>query len=190
MEIFEFVERDTGIDFIGKIPGCFWGYGYLRPRSEKVVAARLAAMEVVHYLPLMPKARLHHGTKVVSMVPMVTGYIFLCTDDDARTSLKRMEEKFVQIELLREEYNETILIRELNALRQCELLAQEAPILVNPGVQKGDKVLITSGSLQGLETEVVRRDDGRDDVIIVNITILNRHVEYPVSAEILKKITT
>lgn len=177
------------IDFIEKTPGRFWGYGYLRPRSEKVVAAKLAAKGVTYYLPLMPKARLHHGSKVISQVPMIAGYVFLCLDDDERTELKRVEEKFVQIELLREEYHEGVLIRELNALRQCELLAQEAPILVNPGIQKGDRVLIASGPLKGLETDVLRREDGSDDVVIVNLTLLNMRVEYPVSAEILKKIT-
>jgi len=144
---------------------------------------------LVYYLPLKLRARLHHGVRVVSMVPMIAGYVFLCLDDEERSELKRVEEKFVQIELLRDPYDEKILITELNALHQCELLAREAPVLVNPGIQRGDKVLITSGPLKGLETDVLRRKDGSDDVIIVNLTLLNTRVEYPVSAEILKLIT-
>jgi len=183
------VPGSTNINFIKKIPDRFWGYGYLRPRSEKTVAAKLAAGGMVHYLPLMPRVRLHHGTKVVSQVPMIAGYVFLCLDDEERSELKRVEEKFVQIELLRDPHSEKVLIAELNALRQCELLAREAPVLVNPGIQKGDRVLITSGPLKGLETDVLRREDGSDDVIIVNLTLLNTRVEYPVSAEMLKLIT-
>lgn len=189
----ERIERQLGVAdicFIKKMPGRFWGFGYLRPRSEKVVAANLAVKGIIHYLPLMPKARLHHGSKVISQVPMIAGYIFFCLDDDERTELKREEEKFVQIELLREEYHERILIHELNALRQCEILARDAPVLVNPGIRKGDRVRISSGPLRGLETDVLRREDGSDDVVIVNLTLLNTRVEYPVSAEMLKKITT
>ena len=136
----------------------------------------------------MPRARIHHGARIVTDIPMLPGYIFLCVDDAERSELKRQEERFVQIELQRDAYWENVLIRELNALRQCEALSREVPILVNPDIKTGDKVLITSGSLKGLETDVVRRDDG-NNVIIVNITILNQHIEYPVSPEILKRIT-
>jgi hypothetical protein len=46
---------------------------------------------------------------------------------------------------------------------------------------------IASGPLKGLETDVIRRDDGNDS-IIVNISILEQHVEYSVSAGELKKM--
>ena len=46
---------------------------------------------------------------------------------------------------------------------------------------------IASGPLKGLETDVIRRDDGHDS-IIVNISILEQHVEYSVSMGELKKM--
>ncbi|MEI3038657.1 MAG: hypothetical protein V8T90_06235 [Victivallales bacterium] len=46
---------------------------------------------------------------------------------------------------------------------------------------------IASGPLKGLETDVIRRDDGNDS-IIVNISILEQHVEYSVSMGELKKM--
>ena len=175
--------------FIEKTANRFWGFAYLRPRTEKKVAEILAGREVPHYLPLVNRARLHHGTKIVTPVPMIPGYIFLAASDPDRTELKRTEKNFVQIELLRDEPLEGTLIRELNALRQFEILAQTEEVLVNPGIQRGDKVLVTQGPLKGLETEVIRRDDNRNSIII-NVTILERTVEYPVSADELKKITT
>ena len=45
---------------------------------------------------------------------------------------------------------------------------------------------IASGPLKGLETDVIRRDDGNDSIIL-NISILEQHVEYSVSAGELKK---
>ena len=68
------------------------------------------------------------------------------------------------------------------------MLAKTEPILINPGIRHGDKVLITSGSLAGLVTEVVRRDDAHD-AIIVNVTLLGQHIEYRLPAEKLKKLT-
>ena len=176
-------------DKIEKMPGRYWGFAYLRPRTEKAVAEILAGRDVPVYLPLVNKARLHHGTKIVTPLPMFPGYIFLAAGDLERRELKRTEKSFVNIELLREEFEEETLIRELNALRQFEILAQTKEILVNPGIQRGDKVLVTQGPLQGLETEVIRRDDEHNS-IIVNVTILERTVEYPVSADELKRITS
>lgn len=176
------------MQFIEKIPGQYWGFAYLRPRSEKKVALNLKGKGITHYLPLIPSARLHHGSKVVTPIPMIPGYIFLSVDDNERCTLKRVVDNFVQIELQRTESAENILIRELNALMQFESLAQSEKVLINQGIQRGDKIIITHGHLKGLETEVIRRDD-ENNSIVINITILNRNVEYPVSSEILKKIT-
>lgn len=145
-------------------------------------------MGIPQYLPTLSKARIHHSTKIISEVPMVPGYIFLCAGSEERTELRRREERIVNIELLRDEWLEQMFINELNALRQCEQLAREEPVLVNPDIVAGDEVLITSGHLQGLKTTVCARDD-KHDMIIVNLTVLNKHVAYPVSAETLKKIT-
>lgn len=182
--------KDFGLHvaLIEKTTDRYWGFAYLRPRTEKKVADKLAGMDVPVYLPLVNKARLHHGTKVVTALPMIPGYIFLAAGDQERSELKKSVKEFVQIELLREPHEEDTLICELNALHQFEILAQSEEVLVNPGIQRGDKVIVTSGPLKGLETEVVRRDDARN-AIIINISILEKTVEYPLSADELKKIT-
>ena len=179
----------SNVAFIEKLPDRYWGFAYLRPRTEKKVADKLAGLHIPVYLPLVNKARLHHGTKVITALPMIPGYIFLAAGDLERTELKKNVKEFVQIELLRTTAEEALLIRELNALHQFEILAQSEEVLVNPGIQRGDKVLVTMGPLKGLETEVVRRDDARN-ASIINITILEKTIEYLVSADILKQITT
>ena len=175
--------------FIEKQADRYWGFAYLRPRTEKKVADILAGRDIPVFLPLVNKARLHHGSKVVTALPMIPGYIFLAAGDQERNELKRSEKNFVHIELLRTPIDEETLIRELNALHQFEILAQTQEVYVNPGIRRGDKVVVTQGPLKGLETEVIRRDDARN-AIIVNVTILEKTVEYPVSADELKRITS
>jgi len=175
--------------FIEKTPDRSWGFAYLKPRTEKRVAEYLAGRGVPVYLPLLNKARLHHGTKIVTPIPMFPGYIFLAAGDQERTDLKRSERNFVHIELLRNDAEEEQLVRELNNLRLFELEDMDREVLVNPGIQRGDKVTVTQGPLKGLQAEVIRRDDNRN-AIIINVTILERTVEYPVSADELKKITS
>lgn len=166
----------------------FWGYAYVKPRTEKKVAATIESMGLPVYLPLLPKARMHHSTKVISYLPMLPGYIFLCAGDLERSELRRSEKHIVKLELLRDSLQEERLMEDLRALQRCEELAKETPILVKPEIVKGDTVQITAGPLKGLQTRVLRRE-GENDTIIVNLTMLNTHIAYPVSAETLKKIT-
>ena len=175
--------------FIEKTPDRFWGFAYLKPRTEKKVAEYLLGRGVPSYLPVVNKARLHHGTKIVTPIPMFPGYLFLAASDQERSELKRSEKNFVNIELLRNDVEEEQLVRELNNLHLIELDAMGKEVLINPGIQRGDKVTVTQGPMKGLEAEVIRRDDDRN-AIIINVTILERTVEYPVSVDELKKITS
>ena len=110
-------------------------------------------------------------------------------DEKVQTEAMRTtdeEAEYIQ-SILREEEQETQFIGELNALKKCECLAKERPILIKPEIAAGDDVLIVSGPLEGLRTKVLRRED-EQDVIVINLPILNTHIEYPLPAEELKKI--
>ena len=173
---------------IAKQPDRYWGYAYVRYRTEKKLAEKLQNSGITCYLPTIPHAYMMHYTKVITQIPMFPTYLFLCTDREAATELRYQEKQIRHIDLQFDACRENTLIEELKALQQCELLARQSPICINPGIRSGDKVLIKSGSLKGLVTDVIRRDDA-NDLIIVNVTILDQHVEYPVSAAELKKIT-
>ena len=91
--------------------------------------------------------------------------------------------------LIREKIKEGLFLEELKVLKCCEALAKSGPVLINPEIVSGDAVEVTSGPLAGLTTQVIRRADETDSIII-NLPILNLHVDYSVSAETLKKITS
>ncbi len=165
----------------------FWGFAYLRPRTEKVIEKKLSSSGIIAYLPLIPRARIHHSTKIITYIPMIPSYIFLCANDLQRNELLCREQQIIHIELCREKVVEDQLIRDLNLVQKCEVIARNEPIVVNPEIITGDQVIITEGELEGLEATVSKRDD-KHNMIIINLTILNKHIEYPVSAEKLKKI--
>lgn len=175
------------LNVICKQENRFWGFAYVKPKTEKKVWERLKEMGVTCYLPLIPKARMHHSTKIVTYFPMLSSYVFLCVDDDERRELKKEAKEIVQIELLREPNQEEQFINELNILGKCEELAKVSPILINPDIVAGDDVVIVSGPLKGLETKVLYRKDETDSIII-NLPLFNMHIEYPLPAEELKKI--
>ncbi len=173
---------------ITKQDNCYWGFAYVRYRAEKKIAERLQASGITCYLPTVPHAYMMHSTKIITQIPMFPCYMFLQMDRESATDLRYNEKQISRIELQFNEQKEDLLIRELRALQQCELMAQSNPVYINPGIRTGDKVVVTQGALKGLVTDVVRRDD-ENDLIIINVTMLDQHLEFPVSAGELKKIT-
>ncbi len=173
---------------ITKQENACWGYAYVRPRAEKKIAERLQGDGILCYVPTVPHAYMMHYTKVITHIPMFPCYLFLCMNREDATSLRYAEKQIRKIDLQFDELKEDLLIRELQALQQCEIYAQSQPVYVNPGIREGDKVLIKDGPLKGLITDVIRRND-EENMIIVNVTMLEQHLEFPVSAGELKKIT-
>ncbi len=166
----------------------YWGFAYVRYRAEKKVAERLQASGITCYLPTVPHAYMMHRTKVITQIPMFPCYLFLQIARENATELRYTEKQISRIDLQFDPLKEDVLIQELKILQQCELMAREKPVRINPGIQSGDKVLVTQGPLKGLVTDVIRRDDSHD-AIIINVTMLEQHLEFPVSAGELKKIT-
>ncbi|MBQ6471027.1 MAG: hypothetical protein IJJ33_03505 [Victivallales bacterium] len=174
-------------DILQEYANGIWGFAYVHSRCEKRVLESLTQSGVPCYLPTVAKARMHHGTKVVTRVPMFSGYLFLCASLASASELRRNDKGIVRIFLLQEKLAELQLLSELKTLKRLEEEAKDNPVYVNPDIVSGDKVLITNGSMKGLEVDVVRRDDEHDS-IIVNLTILEQHVDWPISAELLKKL--
>ena len=77
------------VTFIEKQADRYWGFAYLRPKTEKKVAEKLAPLVFPVYLQLVNKARLHHSIKIVTSFPMIPGYVFLAADDLEHTELKK-----------------------------------------------------------------------------------------------------
>ena len=104
------------------------------------------------------------------------------------SELRRNDKGIVRIILLQEKLAEQQLLSELKTLQRLEEETKDSPVYVNPNIVAGDKVIITNGPMKGLEVDVVRRDDAHNS-IIVNLTILEQHVDWPISADLLKKLT-
>ncbi len=165
-----------------------WGFAYVRYRAEKKIAERLQSAGITCYLPTVPHAYMVRSKKVITQIPMFPCYLFLQMNRERATELRYEEKQITRIDLQFDESREDVLIRELRELQRCELMAQNSPVYVNPGIRTGDKVVVTQGSLKGLVTDVIRRDDD-NNLIIINVTMIDQHLEFPISADELKKIT-
>ena len=163
----------------------YWGFIYTRPRAEKKLAQRLIDMGIRSYLPLMKKMRKHNRGKVITMIPMFTSYVFLEIPNLYYSNIRRLPE-VLTLDLPEKPEIQEMLIADLNRVRKCELLADERKVIVNPGIQPGKTVLITSGSFAGTEAVVLRRR--KELHVIVNLPILGQHCDCEFKADELELI--
>ncbi len=175
------------VDEIRKSDDRCWGYAYVASRTEKRVAAFLENSGIPCYLPTQAHAYRMHSTRVVTRVPMFPGYLFLALGREEATDLRCRERRIRKVVLQFIPEAEMQLIEELNALKRMEMLAVNEPVQVNPGIVRGDRVEILSGPFSGVETDVLRRSDDRN-MIVVNVSLLQQHVEFELPAWEVRKI--
>ncbi len=141
-------------------------------------------MGIPCYLPLLKKMRIHNRGKVFSELPMFSSYVFVCPDALSLTEIKRQNE-ILDVTVM-EGAAEKEFIDELNLVRKCEILSRKQKVVVNPGLQPGQTVLVKKGPLQDSEVVVIRRLD--EVSIIVNLRILGQSCECKIAANELQTI--
>lgn len=115
---------------------------------------------------------------------MFPSYVFVCPDAFAVAELKRQYE--VLDVTLMNGVAERDFIDELNLVRKCEILSGKRNVVVNPGLQPGQTVLVKTGPLQNVEVVIVRRLN--EASMIVNLRILGRNCECKIGADELELI--
>lgn len=145
-----------------------WYPVYCRPNKEKMFFEASANRGIPCYMPEIMRHRVTRGKRVLTPVPMFTGYVFACTNRQQNWAVK--QSKYVLRVLPVEEYNEQQLISELNIVRIFENLARTNKVEIHPEFVPGKKVVISQGKLQGIEGIVVQRKNEVE--IIVKLDFL------------------
>ena len=139
-----------------------WWVMHTRPRQEKCLARELYALGVQYFLPIVYKRVRLKRRVVVSSLPLFPGYVAVHGDEQDR--LTTLETGRVVNSLgvgFQKEFQ-----ADLHRLHR--LVESGLPVTREERLAKGDRVLIKSGPLAGLEGEVIRSEVGRRFLIQVN----------------------
>lgn len=162
-----------------KIEGKHWSLVQTRPRNEKSTAAHCETNGIVVYLPLIAKIEIHNRSKRILHLPMFPGYVFACPSHEEETMIRR--DKCVwQLKVLPEP-DEDGLLRDLEIVRQSEILSQKQQLVVNPGLQIGETYTVKNGPFKGQEVILVHRKDTVN--VVVNLFFLGRNIEFLCGAD-------
>lgn len=160
-----------------------WYAVYTRPRAEKQAAARLAEAGIEVFLPLQKTIRHWSDRKKVVEKPLLSSYIFVRVKRKQFPSVYRTYGivKFVTFE------GSPVPIPRSQIDNLRLLVNSDAEIEVNSEkYEPGDRVEVASGSLAGLQGELIGK--GRGKRMIIRLDEIGKNIIVKIPVTFLKKI--
>jgi len=164
---------------VSDIPGSWW-VAHTKARNEKALAWNLMQFDIPYFLPLREKLSVRKGRKFRSLLPLFSGYVFFCGDQDTRYQALTTNRIAQVIEVVQQ----TTLIKELSQIHQA--LAQGARLDPHPYLKKGDRCRVLSGPLIGMEGILLSKK--KLTKLILQIDILGQAAAVEIDADLLEPI--
>jgi transcription antitermination factor NusG len=156
-----------------------WHVIYTRSRSEKKVLTELEFQEIEAYLPLQRKLRQWSDRKKWVEMPLISGYIFVhITPKEYEKVLKT----FGVVTYIRFEGKPAVVPD--YQIEFIKKMLHDADISIEVShqqLEKGDKIIVVSGPLIGLEGELVSFRGKKRVAIEINQLNLSLLVEVQLS---------
>jgi transcriptional antiterminator RfaH len=157
----------------------WWGV-YTRSRQEKSLARDLLAQRIPFFLPLVPQTLVYRRSRVISHLPLFSGYVFLCGTEEERVSCLKTN----RVSRLIEVSDQAQLVRDLRQLQRA--IASGAPLSVESRLMPGQRVRVCHGPLVDLEGVIVRRQ--RPTRLIVSVDLLRQGVSLEIDDCLVRPI--
>ncbi len=135
---------ETIRDFAGQ-----WWVAHTRSRNEKALAHDLISKNISYFLPMSWKIRRRSRRKIRSFLPLFSGYLFFCGQEDQRIELLKTN----RVANLIEVHDQEKLIDELVQIDHA--LRTGAPLTPHNYIKAGERCRVIAGPLIGLEGIVV-----------------------------------
>jgi transcription antitermination factor NusG len=126
-----------------------WWVAHTKSRNEKALAHDLISRNISYFLPMTWKVRRKSHRTIKSLLPLFSGYLFFCGDDNQRTELMKTDRVANLLEVKDQE-------KLLDELAQIERVLQTGvPLVPHKYIKVGQKCRVLAGPLMGLQGIVV-----------------------------------
>ena len=152
-----------------------WLVFHTKPRQEKKTSSCFVDMGIRHYLPLRAKEIKRGGRRLRSTIPLFTGYVFACCDEQERYRSMQSGRLVQWLDVV----DQDRFLSELQNIRlACD---QGAEMKLFPRLRRGQWVRVISGPLAGVTGRVSRRKDGFR--VVLEMTALSSAVAVEVDMQ-------
>lgn len=132
-------------DFTGS-----WWVAHTKSRNEKALAHDLLRKNISYFLPMTNKVHRHKGRTIRSLLPLFSGYLFFCGEENQRMALLKTN----RVANLIEVKDQQKLLNELLQIEQA--LRAGAPMVPHKYLKTGQRCRVIAGPLADLHGIVVR----------------------------------
>lgn len=160
-------------DFVGQ-----WWVAHVKSRNEKALAHDLIRRNISYFLPMSWKVRRHSGRTIKSLLPLFSGYLFFCGEENERIELLRTN----RVANLIVVNDQQMLIDELAQIEH----ALRAGVALTPHkyVKVGQRCRIIAGPLANLTGIVVRA--GNTARLLLQVDILGQGAAVEIDVDMIE----
>ena len=160
-------------DFVGR-----WWVAHVKSRNEKALAHDLIRRDISYFLPMSWKVRRQSRRTIKTLLPLFSGYLFFCGDENERVELLRTN----RVANLIEVNDQQKLIEELVQIEHA--LRAGAPLAPHKFIKAGQRCRIIAGPLCGLTGIVVRA--GNATRLLLQVDILGQAASVEIDVDMIE----
>lgn len=162
-------------DFTGK-----WWVAHTKSRNEKALAWQMLKKQISYFLPMSEKVSKSRGRTTRSLLPLFTGYLFFCANEDQRVEVLQTN----RVAKLIEVSDQDKLIADLAPIEK--VLRQGENLQLHKYIKAGQKCRVIAGPLMGAEG--VACQDSEQLKLVMQVDILGQATSVEIAADMIELI--
>jgi len=162
-------------DFTG-----LWWVAHTKSRNEKALAQDLICKDISYFLPMSWKVRRRRSRTTRSLLPLFSGYLFFCGEENERIELLRTN----RVANLIEVKDQQRLLKELLQIEQA--LRAGAPLVPHKYLKAGQHCQVIAGPLTDLQGIIVKTKNATR--LVLRIDMLGQAASVEIDTDMIEII--
>lgn len=159
-----------------------WYALYTRSRHEKLVSSTLEKNEIETFLPIRKIKKRWSDRMVTTEEPLFKGYVFVKMDPARKTDILKTKGA---VKIVSAGIN-PIPIEEGVILSLKNIVQQEISIDPFPYIDKGDRIVVTSGPFRDTEGYIIHKDDKKCRIVI-SVSAIKSSIAIELDTRLVEK---
>ena len=157
-----------------------WWVAHTKSRNEKALAWQMLRNNISYFLPMTRKVTRKKGRTFRSLLPLFTGYLFFCGNEDQRIKVLQTNRIANLIEVTETE-------RFLKDLSPIEKLIREGEdVKPHVYIKAGQKCRVIAGPLLG--TEGIAETENQNTRLILQVEMLGQATSVEIATDFIELI--
>lgn len=157
-----------------------WWVAHTKSRNEKALAWQMQKHGIGYFLPMSEKVSRTRGRTVRSILPLFTGYIFFCGNEEDRLNVLKTN----RVASLIAVDDQRRLVQDL--LPIARVLLEGESILPYNYIKEGQKCRVIAGALMGTEGVAVKVDQQMR--LVLQVDMLGQATSVEIATDMIELI--